>query len=119
MAQVRNVQDITITDWWESVYPYAVILETNITTSPLEMDYQAVKTAQENLPEVLLKVREIPYPGSAAVIREHLIRAITYLLHAFQVLDKNYDHETDFYYSSALTQCAQLHHQLVKQGFAN
>jgi|GEM_PF-5536115 len=119
MAQILNIQDITVAEWWDVVYPYAVMLEKNITTSPQEMNYQAVRQAQEILPEALMRVQQTVYPDRAAAMREYLIRAITYLIHAYQELDNGHITEVEFYYGSALTQCAQLHHELVNQGFAS
>lgn len=119
MVQVRVIQNITLKAWWDAAYPYAVKLEKNITTSPQEQSEVDIRFAIQTLVEVLKGIQQQAYPDSASILREHLLRATTYLIHAYQEIANNNKSEADFYYSTALTNVAQLHHQLVQHGFAN
>lgn len=119
MAQVRMIQNITLNTWWDTVYPYAIKLEKNITTPPQEQSEVDIRFAIKTLVEVLKGIQQQAYPDSASNLREHLLRATTYLIHAYQEMGNKNESEADFYYSTALTNVAQLHHQLVKQGFAS
>ena len=112
-------QKMKLNDWWNSIYPYAVELEKNITTSPLEQDKTNTEHTIQTLEAVLKNIQNQAYPEEANLMRDHLLRAITYLIHAYQEMGNNNENEADFYYSTALTNVAQLHHQLVQNGFAN
>ena len=119
MAQITSERIATIAEWWDAIHPYAVKLEKNITTAPQELSQQDIDVVIRTLPEILRHIQHQPHPGCAAIMREYLLRATTYLLHAYQELANNNTDEVDFYYSTALTNVARLHHQLVEHGFAN
>lgn len=119
MVQSTSVQDMSIKEWWESMYPYAVVLEKAITTAPSELDKHAIDATIQMLPDILHSIQQHPCPKQARPMREYLLRATTYLIHAYQEMGNQNEHEVDFYYSSALTHVAKLHHQLVIHGFAS
>ena len=77
MVQFRSEQAATIAEWWDTIYPYAVALEKNITTAPQELSPQDVDAVIRTLPDVLRQIQHHPHPDCAATIREHLLRATT------------------------------------------
>lgn len=119
MAQVLTRQDITLSEWWDSMYPYAMRLEKSITSAPQDPQTQDIGLIFRTLEDVLKGIQEQAYPDSASIMREYLLRATTYLIHAYQGVANCNTSEVDFYYSTALTNVARLHHQLVENGFAN
>lgn len=107
-----------ISDWWQQVYPYAVELEKNITTSPSDVSSDDANKIIETLPSLLHEIETLSYSEDVELMRDYLIKSVTYLIHAYKERQNGNDNEVEFYYSSALTQVAQLHYYLVQHGFA-
>ena len=64
---------MTVSEWWQQVYPYAVELEKNITRSPYELSLQEAMTTLENLPDTLQKIEIVPYADDAEQMAKSLV----------------------------------------------
>ncbi|MGJ3241069.1 MAG: hypothetical protein ACFE0Q_20330 [Anaerolineae bacterium] len=117
MVYSQSNPNTALFDWWQQVHPIAVSLEKQITTAPTERPTEAVDDAQHILPELHASLAQIENAPDTASMHDHLERAITYLIHAYQQLAQGRADEVEFYYASALTQLAKLHYQLVQHGF--
>lgn len=104
----------TISAWWETVYPHAISLEKLITPSPETVSEEEIPDIISNLQSLYLEVEGIECPEEAYELLAHLLRAAEYLRLCYQEILQKSSSESEFYYSSALTQVAQLHYQLVK-----
>jgi hypothetical protein len=104
----------TIAAWWEAVYSHAVSLEKLITPAPETIAEADMPDIISSLQTLFLEVEEIECPQEAYELLGHLLRATEYLRLCYEEILHKSNSESEFYYSSALTQVAQLHYQLVK-----
>lgn len=100
--------------WWQEVYPYAVSLEKLITPAPESVSHSTMPEVISDLQTLYLDVEEVSCPEVAYELLGHLLRAAEYLRLCYEGIMQQSSSESEFYYSSALTQVAQLHYQLVK-----
>lgn len=100
--------------WWESVYSHAVSLEKLITPAPETVARDEMSDIISTLQTLYLEVEEFECPEEAYELLGHLLRAAEYLRLCYEQYLHKSNSESEFYYSSALTQVAQLHYQLVK-----
>lgn len=103
-----------IAAWWESVYPHAISLEKLITPAPETVSEDEMPEIVSTLQNLYLEVEGVDCPEDAYELLAHLLRASEYLRLCYQEVMQKNGSESEFYYSSALTQVAQLHYQLVK-----
>ena len=104
----------TINAWWEAVYPHAVSLEKLITPAPETISEDKMPDIISDLQDLYLEVEEIECPEESYELLGHLLRAAEYLRLCYEEILHKSSSESEFYYSSALTQVAQLHYQLVR-----
>jgi hypothetical protein len=114
----EQAQPETIEQWWKLVYPYAVRLEKLITPAPETVTDEFLPIMRDNLEELHGLIHDAPYPEAASPLRENLLRASKQLYLCYGENPQTAE-EAEFYYYQALTQLAQLHHQLVQHGFAS
>lgn len=112
--KVMKFMNENIAAWWESVYAHAVSLEKLITPAPETVAQDDIPDIISSLQNLYLEVEEFECPEEAYELLGHLLRAAEYLRLCYQEILQKSNSESEFYYSSALTQVAQLHYQLVK-----
>jgi hypothetical protein len=104
----------TISAWWQTVYPHAIRLEKLITPAPETVSEDEMPDIISNLQSLYLEVEGIECPEDSYELLGHLLRAAEYLRLCYEEILQKSSSESEFYYSSALTQVAQLHYQLVR-----
>lgn len=104
----------TISAWWEEVYPHAVSLEKLITPAPETVSEDEMPDIISDLQTLYMEVEDVDCPEDGYELLGHLLRAAEYLRLCYQEILQKSSSESEFYYSSALTQVAQLHYQLVR-----
>ncbi|MEO1288453.1 MAG: hypothetical protein AAFV93_11855 [Chloroflexota bacterium] len=109
---------MNLNQWWDCVHPLAVELEKCIVTAPSDLPEHHITSIREGLPDLLQAIESFDCPDDARILRDCLVRSVTYLQHVYQALENDDESEVEFYYGNALTQIAQLHYHLVKLGFA-
>lgn len=105
--------------WWQSVYPFAVQLEQRIINSPQNYANEEVLEIINTLQDIGFNIEQQSYSDAVQPMREQLLRAIEYLILAYEEKLKGRETEVEYHYSSGLMQIAQFHHNLVLHGFAN
>lgn len=105
--------------WWQSVYPFAVQLEQRIINSPENYANEDVPQVIHILQDIGFNIEQQSYSDVVQPMREQLLRAIEYLILAYEEKLKGHYSEMEFHYSNGLMQIAQFHHNLVLHGFAN
>ena len=104
----------TINTWWETIYPHAVSLEKLITPAPETVSEEEMPDIISDLEILYSDVGAVECPEDGYELLGHLLRAAEYLRLCYQEMLQKSNSESEFYYSSALTQVAQLHYQLVR-----
>ncbi len=105
--------------WWQSVYPFAVQLEKCITPSPENYTNADATEIIRVLQDIGFNIEQQRYSDDVRIMREHLLRAVEYLVLAYEEKLRGQETEVEYHYSSGLMQIAQFHHILVLHGFAS
>jgi hypothetical protein len=103
-----------IAAWWDTVYVHAVSLEKLITPAPETVPEAEIPELISKLGTLYWELENIECPEESYEMLGHLLRAAEYLRLCYQEILQKSSSESEFYYSSALTQVAQLHYQLVR-----